>query len=80
MSSTHSDMTSRSCSYVSARGFSWLYPWAVARGLGIERILLTCNATNQASIRIIESCGGILDRAQHAGDLSEPAVLRYWIR
>jgi predicted acetyltransferase len=52
----------------------------VARGLGIERILLTCDATDQASIRIIESCGGILDRAQHAGDESEPAVLRYWIR
>ncbi|MGW5754422.1 GNAT family N-acetyltransferase [Nocardia rhamnosiphila] len=52
----------------------------IARRLGIERILLTCDATNPASIRVIESCGGVHDRTRHAGDEREPAILRYWIR
>jgi predicted acetyltransferase len=33
----------------------------VARGLGLDRLLLTCDDTNLASARVIESCGGQLE-------------------
>lgn len=44
----------------------------VARGLGIERALVTCDHDNLGSVRVIESAGGVLeDRRQDK--------LRYWV-
>ncbi|MDK1474390.1 GNAT family N-acetyltransferase [Streptomyces sp. 549] len=45
----------------------------VARGLGLDEVLVTCDHDNSASRRVIESCGGVLeDRREEK--------LRYWIR
>jgi len=44
--------------------------------IGVERALVTCNATNAASVRVIEKCGG--DRIEDA--IVETRVeRRYWI-
>ena len=51
---------------------------AVARELGIERVLLYADTHNMASWRVIEKCGGVLDDERcsaHYGVL----VRRYWI-
>jgi predicted acetyltransferase len=45
----------------------------VARGLGIDRALLTCDHDNMASRRVIEANGGVLED-KHGG------TLRYWVR
>jgi predicted acetyltransferase len=46
------------------------------RGLGIERALITCNATNGASARVIQKCGGVrTNDAQLEGHVEQ----RYWI-
>ena len=47
-----------------------------ARGLGIERALLTCDDTNAASAAVIEGCGGVLDGIVAADGTS---VRRYWV-
>lgn len=50
----------------------------VARGLGLSRVLLTCDDTNAASARVIEACGGELENKV----LDEASGLerrRYWI-
>jgi predicted acetyltransferase len=46
------------------------------RVLGIERALVTCNATNSASAKVIEKCGGV--RASDA-QLEDRIEQRYWI-
>jgi predicted acetyltransferase len=50
----------------------------VARSLGVDRALLTCDDDNTGSATVIERCGGILDSV-----VAEPgtgtAVRRYWI-
>jgi predicted acetyltransferase len=50
---------------------------AVARSLGLSRVLLTCDDTNTGSATVIERCGGVLDSivVASAGNL----VRRYWI-
>jgi predicted acetyltransferase len=50
----------------------------VARSLGIDRVLITCDDDNAGSIRIIESCGGKLDSVRPAKP-GTPALRRYWI-
>lgn len=50
----------------------------VARSIGIERVLVTCDDDNIASSRAIESCGGKLDSVLPA-EPGIPAVRRYWI-
>lgn len=46
------------------------------RKLGMEKILLTCDAGNIASAKTIKSCGGILENEVHEdGEL----IQRYWI-
>ena len=50
----------------------------VARAVGIDRVLITCDDTNTGSIKVIEACGGRLE------SLIEPATggipkRRYWI-
>lgn len=52
----------------------------IAHHLGIEKILLTCDADNTASIRIIESCGGILDTRPTEPSEGNSMIRRYWIR
>jgi len=50
----------------------------VARAIGIDRVLVTCENSNVASIRVIEACGGKLDSIISLE--SFPAgVRRYWI-
>lgn len=49
----------------------------VARGLGIERALVTCHDDNPGSISTIERCGGVLeDIRPHPG---AAPTRRYWI-
>ncbi|MEI6171083.1 MAG: GNAT family N-acetyltransferase [bacterium] len=47
-----------------------------ARCLGIERLLVTCDANNAASARVIEKCGGILENEVRTDDAP---IRRYWI-
>jgi predicted acetyltransferase len=50
----------------------------IARALGIDRVLLTCDDRNLGSIRIIESCGGVFEdtRPRAEGGITR----RYWIQ
>lgn len=51
----------------------------IARGkLGIQRILITCDDDNIASIRTIEKNGGILENIVSGPDLDK-LVRRYWV-
>jgi predicted acetyltransferase len=47
-----------------------------ARRRGIERLLVTCDASNAASARVIEKCGGVLESEVPTGDVP---IRRYWI-
>ena len=50
----------------------------LARGMGIERLLITCDPENAASARVVEKCGGTFEDEI----LFEPlgrAVRRFWI-
>ncbi|MGW4069195.1 GNAT family N-acetyltransferase [Nocardia grenadensis] len=49
----------------------------VARSIGIDRILLTCDDSNLGSRRIIEACGGVLEGSELWADGS--TMRRYWI-
>jgi predicted acetyltransferase len=44
--------------------------------LGIDRALVTCNATNSASARVIEKCGGVRTSDAQLEDRTEH---RYWV-
>ena len=49
-----------------------------ARGLGIDRVLITCDKDNIASQRVIQKNGGVLDSesfSEQAGRITQ----RYWI-
>ncbi|MEK7469931.1 MAG: GNAT family N-acetyltransferase [Planctomycetota bacterium] len=50
----------------------------VARSLGIGRVLLTCDDDNPGSIRVIESCGGVLENVLMEAGMSV-GKRRYWI-
>jgi predicted acetyltransferase len=50
----------------------------LARRLGIERVLLTCDEDNIGSRKVIEANGGVLENAVHGPGLRVPK-LRYWI-
>ena len=57
---------------------SWMLRKALAycRTLGLERVLITCDADNEASRRTIIKCGGVYENTEpHDGE----AVERYWI-
>jgi predicted acetyltransferase len=49
-----------------------------AQRWGLERVLLTVDADNQPSIRIIEKCGGVLS-SEGVSEVSSKPILRYWI-
>lgn len=51
---------------------------AKARAKGIVRALLTCDADNYASARVIEKNGGVLDD-QIVSEYTKKVVSRYWI-
>lgn len=50
----------------------------VARALGLSRVLITCDDTNVASIRVIERNGGALE-ATRSLDPARPLKRYYWI-
>lgn len=48
----------------------------IARDSGMRRVLVTCDAGNEASRRTIERCGGVFERTtRHEG----MTILRFWI-
>jgi predicted acetyltransferase len=49
----------------------------VARSVGVERVLLTCDDANVGSATVIERCGGVLDNVVTASD--GHLLRRYWI-
>lgn len=49
-----------------------------AKELGIQKALVTCDSTNIASRKIIESAGGILEN-EIAGENGTVSKLRFWI-
>ncbi|GIG39257.1 acetyltransferase [Cellulomonas phragmiteti] len=51
---------------------------ALARSVGVERALVTCDDDNIASARTIERCGGVLQDLVHTGD--GPPKRRYLVR
>ena len=48
------------------------------RGLGVDRVLVTCDDTNAASAATIERCGGVLEDVRVPADGGVPKR-RYWI-
>lgn len=48
----------------------------VARELGIDRLLVTCDENNAASAAVIEKCGGVLEDTRNNGEVT---FRRYWI-
>ena len=50
----------------------------IARAVGVERPLVTCDEGNVGSARAIERCGGVYDSSVDLGDGTLPKR-RYWI-
>ncbi|HUA27955.1 MAG TPA: GNAT family N-acetyltransferase [Streptosporangiaceae bacterium] len=50
----------------------------VARSIGIDRVLVTCDDDNAGSAAVIEACGGKLDSLVEDGP-GAPPIRRYWI-
>lgn len=50
----------------------------IARSLGVERVLVTCDDDNVGSARVIEKNGGILDAVVEEPNRKVP-LRRYWI-
>jgi predicted acetyltransferase len=50
----------------------------IARAIGVERVLVTCDDDNAGSIAVIERCGGKLDSVVNVAP-SEAPTRRYWI-
>ena len=48
-----------------------------ARAIGLVRVLITCDDDNQASIRVIEGCGGVLENRIDTG--RDALTRRYWL-
>jgi len=51
----------------------------VAREIGLARVLVTCDANNEASRRVILANGGAFAGIQEAKDLSQQPKLLFWI-
>ena len=49
-----------------------------AREMGLDRVLVTCDTDNLASVRIIEANGGVLQN-QSVSNRSGKMISRYWI-
>jgi len=50
----------------------------MARSLGIDRVLVTCDDDNVDSAKVIENCGGVLENVTAGRDGSVPKR-RYWV-
>lgn len=50
----------------------------IARAIGIDQVLVTCDDDNAGSIAVIEKCGGKLDSVVSAAPAGPP-TRRYWI-
>ncbi len=50
----------------------------IARSLGIDQVLITCDDDNAGSVKVIESCGGRFDSLRPAQP-PHAAIRRYWI-
>ena len=50
----------------------------IARSVGVDRVLITCDDDNEGSIKVIESCGGKLDSVRPATP-DAPPLRRYWV-
>lgn len=48
----------------------------IARAIGMDRVLVTCDDDNLGSIAVIEACGGQLDSVIAA---QASRIRRYWI-
>ena len=52
----------------------------IARSYGVEHVLVTCDDANVASARVIEACGGHLERIVPAAEsVTATPFRRYWI-
>lgn len=55
----------------------------VARSVGLERVLVTCDDDNVGSATVIERCGGVFERmavpAADSGEVVTVPKRRYWI-
>jgi len=51
----------------------------VARSLGVDRVLVTCDDDNIGSIKVIETCGGKLDSVLTGDEPGSAPLRRYWI-
>jgi predicted acetyltransferase len=49
----------------------------IARAVGVERVLVTCDELNVGSATVIERCGGIFESL--VGQADGPRKRRYWI-
>ena len=49
----------------------------IARSLGVDRVLVTCDDDNVGSVTVIERCGGVFDSLVECDD--GPPKRRYWI-
>lgn len=47
--------------------------------IGLNNIIISCDKTNQASSKVIENCGGVLD-AEFYSDTFKEVILRYIIK
>lgn len=50
----------------------------ICASLGIRQALITCDASNIASRKVIEKCGGIFERIINCPDTGHPKM-RYWL-
>lgn len=50
----------------------------IARAVGIERVLITCDDENAGSAAVIERCGGVFDSVVESSNDGRP-TRRYWI-
>jgi len=51
---------------------------ALARAIGLERVMVAANSNNTASLRVIESNGGVFEDEREAGP--DHRFRRYWIQ
>ena len=49
----------------------------IARSLGVDEVLVTCDVGNVASAGVIEACGGEFESVTSG---EEPPKRRYWFR
>ena len=50
----------------------------IARGMGLMRVQITCDAENSASRGVIEKCGGVLQDSIYVEERNA-MVNRYWV-